>query len=38
VLNRGDFSVDTNMPIATGGVVLGDTITVTLDIEALKSA
>jgi 8-hydroxy-5-deazaflavin:NADPH oxidoreductase len=38
VLNRKDFGTDINMPLATGGVVLGDLVTVTLDIEALKTA
>jgi polyisoprenoid-binding protein YceI/predicted dinucleotide-binding enzyme len=38
VLNRKDFGIDINMPLETGGVVLGDKVTVTLDIEALKSA
>jgi 8-hydroxy-5-deazaflavin:NADPH oxidoreductase len=38
VLNRKDFGIDINMPLETGGVVLGDNVTVTLEIEALKSA
>jgi len=38
VLNRKDFGIDVNMPLETGGVVLGDKVTVTLEIEALKSA
>jgi 8-hydroxy-5-deazaflavin:NADPH oxidoreductase len=38
VLNRKDFGIDINMPLETGGVVLGDKVTVTLDIEALKQA
>jgi polyisoprenoid-binding protein YceI len=37
-LNRKDFGIDINMPVETGGVVLGDKIIVTLDIEVLKSA
>jgi polyisoprenoid-binding protein YceI len=37
MLNRKDFGIDINMPLETGGVVLGDKVTVTLDIEALKS-
>jgi polyisoprenoid-binding protein YceI len=37
VLNRKDFGIDIKMPVATGGVVLGDMVTVTLDIEALKT-
>jgi 8-hydroxy-5-deazaflavin:NADPH oxidoreductase len=38
VLNRKDFGIDINMPLETGGIVLGDKVTVTLDIEALKNA
>jgi polyisoprenoid-binding protein YceI len=38
MLNRKDFGIDINMPLETGGVVLGDKVTVTLDIEALKKA
>ena len=38
VLNRKDFGIDINMPLETGGVVLGDKVTVTLDIEAIKTA
>jgi 8-hydroxy-5-deazaflavin:NADPH oxidoreductase len=38
VLNRKEFGIDINMPLETGGVVLGDKVSVTLDIEALKSA
>jgi polyisoprenoid-binding protein YceI len=37
-VNRKDFGIDLNMPLETGGVVLGDKVTVTLDMEALKSA
>jgi polyisoprenoid-binding protein YceI len=36
MLNRKDFGIDVNMPMETGGVVLGGKVTVTLDIEALK--
>jgi polyisoprenoid-binding protein YceI len=38
VLSRKDFGIDINMPLETGGDVLGDKVTVMLDIEALKSA
>jgi polyisoprenoid-binding protein YceI/predicted dinucleotide-binding enzyme len=38
VLNRKDFGIDIDVPMETGGVVLGDKVTVTLDIEALRSA
>jgi polyisoprenoid-binding protein YceI len=38
VLNRKDFGIEINMPLEAGGVVLGDNISVTLDIEALQKA
>ena len=38
VLNRKDFGVDLDMPLETGGTVVGDKVTITLDIEALKQA
>ncbi|GAB7068889.1 YceI family protein [Mycobacterium hodleri] len=38
VLNRKDFGVDLDMPLETGGAVIGDKVTVTLEIEALKQA
>jgi polyisoprenoid-binding protein YceI/predicted dinucleotide-binding enzyme len=38
ILNRKDFGIDINMPLETGGVVLGDKVTVTLDVEAVKTA
>ncbi len=38
VLSRKDFGIDMNMPLETGGVVLGEKVTITLEIEALKSA
>ncbi|MGB5112731.1 MAG: YceI family protein [Mycobacterium sp.] len=38
VLNRKDFGIDLDMPLETGGVVVGDKVTVTLEIEALKQA
>ena len=38
VLNRKDFSIDIDMPLETGGAVVGDTVTITLEIEALKQA
>ena len=38
VLNRKDFGININMPLEGGGVVLGDEVTVDLDIEALKAA
>ena len=38
VLNRKDFGIDIDMPLETGGTVVGDKVTITLDIEALKQA
>ncbi len=38
VLNRKDFGIDIDMPLETGGAVVGDKITITLEIEALKQA
>ncbi len=38
VLNRKDFDIDIDMPLETGGAVVGDKITITLEIEALKQA
>ena len=36
VLNRKDFGIDFDAPLETGGAVVGDKVTVTLEIEALK--
>jgi polyisoprenoid-binding protein YceI len=36
VLNRKDFGIDIDMPLETGGAVVGDKVTVTIEIEALK--
>ncbi|GAC58786.1 hypothetical protein GOHSU_50_00140 [Gordonia hirsuta DSM 44140 = NBRC 16056] len=38
VINRKDFGVDLEMPLETGGTVVGDKITLTIDIEAVHSA
>ncbi|HKP40411.1 YceI family protein [Mycobacterium sp.] len=38
VLNRKDFGIEIDMPLETGGAVVGDKVTITLDIEALKQA
>ena len=38
VLNRKDFGIDIDMPLETGGVVVGDKVTITLELEALKQA
>jgi polyisoprenoid-binding protein YceI len=37
-LNRKDFGIDIDMPLETGGTVVGEKVTITLDIEALKQA
>jgi polyisoprenoid-binding protein YceI len=36
VLNRKDFGIVIDIPLEAGGTVLGDKITITLEIEALK--
>ena len=36
VLNRKDFGIDIDMPLETGGAVVGDKVTITLEIEALR--
>ena len=36
VLNRKDFGIEIEMPLETGGAVVGDKVTITLEIEALK--
>lgn len=38
VLNRKDFGIDIDLPLETGGTVVGDKVTVSLDIEAVKQA
>jgi len=38
VLNRKEFGVDFDMPLETGGTVIGEKVTITLEIEALKQA
>jgi len=38
VLNRKDFGVDIDMPLETGGAVVGDKVTITLEIEAVKQS
>jgi polyisoprenoid-binding protein YceI len=38
VLNRKDFGIDIDMPLETGGAVVGDKVTITLAIEALRQA
>jgi polyisoprenoid-binding protein YceI len=36
VLNRKDFGIDIDLPLETGGTVVGDKVTISLEIEALK--
>ncbi|TFV55502.1 polyisoprenoid-binding protein [Mycobacterium sp. PS03-16] len=38
VLNRKDFGIDLDMPLETGGTVVGDKVTISLEIEALRQA
>ncbi|MBO0679577.1 polyisoprenoid-binding protein [Mycolicibacterium sp. S2-37] len=38
VLNRKDFGIDIDMPLEAGGTVVGDKVTVTLEIEAVKQS
>ncbi|MGV9800322.1 YceI family protein [Mycobacterium sp. NPDC003449] len=38
VLNRKDFGIDIDMPLETGGAVVGDKVTIALEIEALRQA
>ena len=38
VLNRKDFGINFEAPLETGGTVVGDKVTITLAIEALKQA
>ena len=38
VLNRKDFGISLDLPMETGGVVVGDQVTVTLNVEAVKQS
>ena len=38
VLSRRDFGIDIDLPMETGGAVVGDKVTITVNIEALKQA
>ncbi|HWT48177.1 MAG TPA: YceI family protein, partial [Mycobacterium sp.] len=38
VLNRKDFGIDIDMPLETGGALVGDKVTITIEVEALKQA
>jgi polyisoprenoid-binding protein YceI len=37
-LNRKDFGIDIDLPMETGGAVVGDKVTITFAIEAVKQA
>ena len=37
-LNRKDFGIDIDIPLQTGGAVVGDKVTITIDVEAVKQA
>ena len=38
VLNRKDFGIDIDLPLETRGALVGDKVTITLDIETVKQA
>ena len=38
VLNRKDFGIDIDLPLETGGALVGDKVTITLDIETVKQS
>ena len=38
VLNRKDFGIDLDLPLEAGGAVVGDKVTLTLEIEAVRQA
>lgn len=38
VVNRKDFGIDLDLPLETGGAVVGDKVTITLEIEAVRQA
>jgi polyisoprenoid-binding protein YceI len=38
VVNRKDFGIDIDLPLETGGTVVGDKVNISLEIEALKQA
>jgi polyisoprenoid-binding protein YceI len=35
-INRRDFGIDLNMPMDGGGVVIGDKVSISLEIEAVR--
>jgi len=36
-INRGDFGITFNQPLATGGFMLGDEVDITLEIQAIPA-
>jgi len=38
ILNRKDFGIDIDLPLEAGGAVVGDKVTITVEVEALKQA
>ena len=38
VLNRKDFGIDVDLPLEAGGVVVGDKVTIAIEVEAVKQA
>ena len=38
VLNRKDFGIDIDLPLESGGAVVGDKVTLTLEVEAVRQA
>jgi len=38
VLNRKDFGIDIDLPLEAGGVVVGDKVTIAIEVEAVKQA
>lgn len=38
VLSRKDFGIDIDLPMETGGAVVGDKVTITINVEAVKQA
>jgi polyisoprenoid-binding protein YceI len=38
ILSRKDFGIDIDLPMETGGAVVGDKVTITINVEAVKQA
>ena len=36
MVNRKDFGIDIELPLETGGAVVGDKVTITLEVEAVS--